>query len=236
MHLRRALLLTVLVALIPATVLGTGSFSAVNADRGFDVSVATDENAYIGVEVEPAEGFVGGDPVPVLRLTDQFSGTLVLESVTTTSSLVAVETETPADIGVGDAVTVRVTCRAAGSEGAPFSIEAADQTTSAVIDRTVPITCIEPDVQRVRFDGCGNALIEADDAIYPLTVTKEVDDPSTDGVSRTTVTVDSDGKVGPGQGGKLVAIEADGERYENQNACADESASDDAATATTGTQ
>lgn len=236
MRLRRVLLLTVVIALIPATALGTGSFSAGSADRGFDVAIATDENAFLGIDIESAEGYVGGEPVPVLRVTDQFSGDLVLESATTTSSLVAVETETPAAIGVNDAVTVRVTCRAAGSETAPFTIDASDQTTSAVVDRTVPITCIEPGVQRVTFDGCGNALIEADDAIYPLTVTKEVDNPSTEGVSRTTVTVDSDGKVGPGQGGKLVAIEADGERYENPNTCADDRGSERTATATNETQ
>ena len=216
------MLLSVLVVVGPALAFGSGSFSEVAADRGLDADVVADENAYVGVETESAEGHVGGDPVPVLRLTDQLSGELVLESVSSASSIIEVETEPPVAIGESEPSTVRATCRAAGSESAPFTVVAADSSTTVTLDRSAPVTCFEPEVQSVMFNGCGTADIEADDAVYPLTVTIEVDNPSSDGVSTSTEVIGSDGKVGPDESGKLVAVEADGERYENPNACVGE--------------
>ncbi|PSQ28516.1 hypothetical protein BRD06_04050 [Halobacteriales archaeon QS_9_67_15] len=216
------MLLSVLVVVGPALAFGSGSFSEVAADRGLDADVVADENAYVGVETESAEGYVGGDPVPVLRLTDQLSGELVLESVSSASSIVEVETEPPVVIGESEPSTVRATCQAAGSESAPFTVVAADSSTTVTLDRAVPVTCLEPEVQSAAFNGCETAHIEADDAVYPLTVTIEVDNPSSDGVSTSTETIGSDGKVGPDESGKLVAVEADGERYENPNACVGE--------------
>jgi hypothetical protein len=213
------MLLSVLVVVGPALAFGSGSFSEVAADRGFDANVAADENAYLGVETESAEGYVGGDPVPVLRLTDQLSGELVLESVSSASSIVEVETKPPVAIGESEPSTVRATCRAAGNESAPFTVVAADSSTTVTLDRSVPVACLEPEVRSVTFNGCGNADIEADDAVYPLTVTIEVDNPSSDGVSTSTEVIDNDGKVDPGESDKLVAVEADGERYDNPNAC-----------------
>ena len=216
------MLLSVLVVVGPALAFGSGSFSEVAADRGFDASVAADENAYLGVETESAQGYVGGESVPVLRLTDQLSGELVLESVSSASSILEVETEPPVAIGESEPSTVRATCRAAGSESTPFTVVAADSSTTVTLDRAVPVTCLEPEVQSVAFNGCRTAHIEADDTVYPVTVTIEVNNPSSDGVSTSTETIGSDGKVGPDESGKLVAVEADGERYENPNACVGE--------------
>ena len=38
-------------------------------------------------------------------------------------------------------------------------------------------------------------------------------------MSTSTEVIDNDGKVDPGESDKLVAVEADGERYDNPNAC-----------------
>lgn len=232
MHRRQVLLFSVLVVVVPTLVFGSGSFSEVAADRGIDAAVVEDENAYLGVETETTDGYVGGDAVSVLRLTDQLSGELVLESASAGSSRVDIETELPLGIGESEPSTLRVSCRAAGTGSVPFTIVAADSSTTVTVDRAVPVTCLEPAIQSVTFTGCGNARIEADDAIYPLTVTKEVDNPSTDGVSTSTVTIDGDGTVGPGTGGKLVAVEVDGDRYENPNTCADKGESGGTVTTT----
>jgi len=225
------MLLSVLVV-VAALAFGSGSFSEVAADRGFDVDVAADENAYLGVEIGSAEGYVDGDPVTVLRLTDRLSGELDLESVSTDSSIVEV-VDPPVEIGESEPSTVQASCLESGSKLVPFTVVAADSSTTISLDRTVPVTCHEPAVQSVEFTDCGTADVEADDALYPLTVTIEVDNPSTDDNSTSTVTIDGDGEVGPGEGGKLVAVEADGERYENRNTCADEGESGGSVTTTT---
>lgn len=219
MHRRQALLLLVVITVLPALVSGSGGFSEVAGDRGIDVEVADDESAYLGLAVGANEGHVGGDPFPVLQLTDQFSGDLTLRSVSTGSSLIEVETETPTDIGETDPFAVEVSCETTGDETVRIAVVADGPGAYVSAEREVRTTCRQPEIRRVEFDGCGNVHIEADDAIYPLTVTKVTENPGTDGAAMTTVTIDSDGRVGPGQGGKLLAIEADGERYENENRC-----------------
>jgi hypothetical protein len=125
----------------------------------------------------------------------------------------------PAGIDAADPLDVAVQCTsAADSASVQFTITARGPAERATVRRAVTITCEEPEVQSVNFRGCGNAHIEADDAVYPLTVTKTVENPS-GGTSTSTVTIDSDGTVGGSSGGKLVAVEADGETYTNGNTC-----------------
>jgi hypothetical protein len=214
-----ALALLVAAAVLLAT--GSAGFSEVGADRSTDISVASDRNAYLGIEtVDGNSGIVGGDPVTVFRLTDRFLSDVTLTGLTTGSSVVSIVTSTPAGIGDASApLEVQVRCTAeTNGKTAQFTITAEGPDVEVSADRAVTITCEEPEVQSVNFRGCGNAHIEADDAVYPLTVTKTVENPS-GGTSTSTVTIDSDGTVGGSSGGKLVAVEADGETYTNDNTC-----------------
>lgn len=223
MRLRKPLLLALCLAVVPAAVYGTGSLSAMSTDRTVDVAVVGDDRAYLGIETETGQGYVGGDAFTVLWLTDRFSEDVALVSVSTGSSLVETETSTPVDIGgESEPLPVRARCGQAGSETVAFTVVAESPSARAVVTRAASVTCREPEVRRVEFQGCGNARIEADDAIYPLSVTKVVDNPSTNRTTTDGVTIHSDGNVGAGQGGKLVAVEADGERYENPNTCTGE--------------
>lgn len=222
MRPRQVLLASVLLAVVPALVFGSGGFSEVAGERGIDVAVADDESAYLGIEVESVDGYVGGEPLPVLRLTDQHSGDLTLQSVDIGRPLIEVETEMESapSIGETDPLTVAVRCTEGGEGTVPVTVVADGPGTRISVQRMVPVTCHAPETHRVDVDidfrGCGTARIEADDAIYPLNVTKVIDNPSADGNATRTETIDSNGRVGPGRGGKLVAIEVDGERYENQ--------------------
>ncbi|MFB6140280.1 MAG: hypothetical protein ABEJ26_07575 [Halosimplex sp.] len=220
MRRRQVLLLTTMVALTPALAFGSGGYSGVTADRTVDLAVVGDANAYLGVETLRTQGYVDGNPITVVRLTDRFPGDAVLESVSTSGAYLTVATATPADVdGASGPLPVRMSCRSPGSGTVTVTVSVSDGTATATVERSAGVTCVQPEIRRVEFRGCGNARIEADDAVYPLTATKVVVDPSTGESRTTTVTLTGDSKVRAGPDGKLVAIEAGGDRYENDNRC-----------------
>lgn len=227
MRHRQFLLVGMLVAVAPAVIVGTGSFDVMNAERGVDVAVVADGNAYLNVTVvdDPA-GDAGGESFVALRLANQFPGDAPLElvSVTTDGSFVAVETGGTDIGGPSDPLDVRVRCggSSTGTETVEFSVVAEGPDVQVTLDRPVGISCTEPEITAVRFDGCGNAHVEADDAIYPLTVTQYLET-STGETAVERTTVDGDGPIRAGPGGRLVAVEAAGDRYENPNDCANRS-------------
>jgi hypothetical protein len=63
-------LLTAGAAVLVATT-GTGGFSAVEADRGLDVSVVADDRAHLGITVEETTG-ANGSTFTLLTLDDNF--------------------------------------------------------------------------------------------------------------------------------------------------------------------
>lgn len=213
---RRQIILIVMLAAAVSTAAGTGSFSAVNADRNVDVAVAADENAYLGIDVKSAEGYVGGESFTILELTDRFPGDLKLDSVTPYSDWVTIVDE-PTDIGDSTPVTAR--CTGVG-EDVSVTIEAASSDSSVVVERTIPVDCDRPEVANIVFHGCGNAVLKtADGSPYPVSITveKRVYHPGSDSTTTTTEEIDN-GMVSPGDG-KLLAVKVNGSWIKNENQC-----------------
>jgi len=141
MRRKRLIAVAVLVLAVPAAT-GTGSFSAMTAERGVDIAVAGDDNAFLGISQKGGEGVVGGESFTLLALTDRFSGELRLSSVTTESSLVTIDTSPPIDIGDEEQVTpVRANCDTAGSGAVTVSIVATGTDASVELERTVEVSC-----------------------------------------------------------------------------------------------
>jgi len=62
--------------------IGTGAFSSVEADRGVEVNVVEDENAYLGLKRLPAADSVTvGDETDVVKITNQFADGLDLSVI-----------------------------------------------------------------------------------------------------------------------------------------------------------
>jgi hypothetical protein len=221
MRYRRLLLVATFAIVLSTILVGTGSFSTVNAERDISASVVSDESAFLKVtQINGAERFVDGEAFTVLRLADQFSGDVALEAVTLDSSLISLNTSAPQALPEPpDSLDVRVQCEESGDTTVPITVIAEGSGNRAIVERDVSVTCIEPEIQKVEFNGCGNVQIKADDALYPLSVTKVIDNPSSNDNTTSTVNLKRDGKLAPGKGGKLVAIEANGDRYENPNDC-----------------
>jgi hypothetical protein len=206
MRRRRIIALVALVVAVPLAA-GTGSFSSVSVDRGVDVAVAEDSNAYLGIDDDPVEAYVGGESFTLLELTDRAAGDLHLESVSPHGDRVAI-VEEPTDID--ESAAVRAQCRE-GVEGVAVTIEAASPHTRIVVDRTVPVECNQPEIETVDFNGCESAdLRTAEGTLYPLSVTveKRIYNPENDSTTTHTAEVD-DGTVSSPRG-KLIAVNVDG--------------------------
>ena len=102
---RRNLILLLGGASSGAMSVGTGAFSSVSAERGVEVNVVKDENAYLGLDDDAGSGFV--------RITNQFAGDLELTVTATLASrggTVKVEAE-------DDDTTIEIGVQSDGEEG-----------------------------------------------------------------------------------------------------------------------
>ena len=72
---RRSLILLLGGASSGAMSIGTGAFSSVEAERGVEVNVVEDENAYLGLE-QIRQTVSGDDGTRVIQVTNQFGGAL----------------------------------------------------------------------------------------------------------------------------------------------------------------
>ncbi|QSG10155.1 hypothetical protein [Halapricum desulfuricans] len=139
-----------LLALAVLLILGTGGFSAMSADRGVSVSVAGDEEAYVGYADEcDGEGFE-------ITITNRFDSDV---TVTVTVD----DTERELDpLGSGEDVTTSFI--SVESED-PVTVTVEGDGISAELDRSVPTECQIPNNRVVAFPGkSGNALITVADA------------------------------------------------------------------------
>jgi hypothetical protein len=134
---------------------GTGGFSAMTADRGVEVAVVDDSEAFIGYESSCA----GGDLS--VTVTNRFDRTVTESSVT-----VAGGTEQVGSLDSGEASTVTFGVEEIEPDG-PVTVEVSRAGLSATLHRFVPDDCVPagPGVEGVRFTGAasGNAKVQLSD-------------------------------------------------------------------------
>jgi hypothetical protein len=79
---RRGWLVLGAAVVVLATTAGTGAFSTVGAERGVQVAVVDDDNAYLGVVI--AANATGNDTTANITVTNQFPDGTTLTSITAT--------------------------------------------------------------------------------------------------------------------------------------------------------
>ncbi|MCU4719001.1 hypothetical protein [Halapricum hydrolyticum] len=139
-----------LLALAVLLLLGTGGFSAISADRGVSVTVAGDDEAYVGYNAT-----CHGQTLEI-TITNQFDSDI---TGTVTVGDTGAEFDTLAS---GEAVTTEFIN--VESED-PVTVTAEGDGVSAELDRSVPTECTMPNDRVVTFPGdSGGALVDVADA------------------------------------------------------------------------
>ncbi|SMO85002.1 hypothetical protein [Halorubrum cibi] len=171
---RRQLILLLGGASSGAMTIGSGAFSSVNAERGVDVNVVEDENAYLGLkqvnEVVPADGdYERADededygPNGVVRVQNQFSDPLDLTvNVVKTGGVVdgvtidnAIENKDDDEgLGVGEKAFISVECGDTGTGSVKLSFYGEAGGAAVETTQQFEFSCID-----VRFNGEGTVFI-----------------------------------------------------------------------------
>lgn len=132
---------------------GTGGFSAMAADRGVDVAVVGDSEAFVGYEASCAD-----DGDLSVTVTNRFDREVDGGSVT-----VPGVTERFGSLESGGAETI--TFESGDIEpGAPITVDMSTAGLSATLYRSVPDECVPagPDIEGVRFTGASSGNAEID--------------------------------------------------------------------------
>jgi len=123
-----------LLALAVVSLLGTGGFSAISADRGVSVAVTDDTDAYVGYE-----DACNGETLNI-TITNRFDESLTDGSVTVAGN----ETEF-GTIEPGESATVSFNVSGSGGQtidsGDRVTVKASGPGVSVDLDRTVPEQC-----------------------------------------------------------------------------------------------
>ena len=181
---------------------GTGAFSSVEADRGVEVNVVDDENAYLGLEAK-SEITAFGRSTDAVAIRNSFADELTLTvSVDETNDVVGDITvggeEPPAKITLepGGNEWVAVTCEQIGD--AAFTLQFSGNTGEASVEKTRVFDEITVDpVSKVEFKGNknGNGSVHVYGEFTDLSVTVN------SGSRNTTITSDDGKAVIPSEGG-----------------------------------
>lgn len=137
--LRRLGLLFVLAG-VAVFVVGTGAFTAVEADRPMHVSVVDSEDAHLGLAYVETAGARVEETVTVATITNRFHVTLTRVTVTIDGA----DQPSPAGMAPGDDFHVDAdVCEAAGyaTEMITLSIDASEDDVSAVVSRDIRLKC-----------------------------------------------------------------------------------------------
>lgn len=142
-----------LVVLALSLVVASGGFTSVTADRNVHVEVASDENAFLGLETDGIDRC--GNHREFYRVTNQF-GTIELTeiraSVVGTDGVRASVQDTPDQLDPGESDYIEIEVKPIQSEGSdtePGSvtvhIEAIGDGTDVSLERTVEADCAKSD-------------------------------------------------------------------------------------------
>jgi hypothetical protein len=171
-------LASIVLAAVASTglVFGSVGFSAVAADRGVSVSVASDENALVGYETY--DQTITGDEVNLVTVSNRLpsSATVTDVDVSVASSDGTVDVtdiEKPGSIATGENGTVKATidCKSGAEANLTVAVTVEGDGVTAEISgdtatRTFEVECAgqnpQPDV--ARFNGAGNFEFGATDA------------------------------------------------------------------------
>ena len=145
---------------------GTGGLSATSIERGAEVSVVNDENAYLGLNAHEQTLTYGQtsaetshSDVSLLTVENQFGTEAISLTITDVSDGVPHVTEPSPilerNLGPGEETTVRapVVCSASGDGTLDLRVEAS--TGSARVEKTksIPITCYNNDSSETSSSG-----------------------------------------------------------------------------------
>lgn len=216
---------------------GTTGFSAVSADRGVDVSVVDDGEAYVGIEIVGDEEY-DEDRVKLLTVTNQFASDIESLQVSVVDGSDAIEADSvkPEDssVGIGEDTDVTAKCTMDQSEGSvDLQITGEAGGASFDITRTVDVDCgpaagtetVElRDVNTtgngtgnltVRFAGNGNVFVQGDAGTYNVTISYEK---GNSGVRETSedITLPEDGEKPLRKGGgRIISVTIGDETVSN---------------------
>lgn len=124
---RYSLLLALLALSLPL-VASTGGFSSASVPRGVDATIASDEEAYLGVERDCRNGTL------YVTITNQFPAEEMLDvEITVNGSTKAID-----GLGVGESRTVGFETVDAGD---PVSVFASGGSATVRLERNVPTSC-----------------------------------------------------------------------------------------------
>lgn len=227
---RRLALLGAVVALL-ALGIGSGSFTAMDADRGSNLDMVSDQQALLGVQVVQTEAATG-ETFTLLELTDRFEQDVDLDDVSIVGSApIVLHTDGPADIGgVGDPLAVEAECTETGDETVTVRIEAGGGDVQVTKEKDVGVNCSDGGTLFLKFNGCGSGVKITGDADLQGTV-ELPDDVDLSGQETLHGYNNGQGGLLPGQledlsetpqsvqGGQLVAVTINGEVYVNPNNC-----------------
>ena len=159
--------------------LGTAGFSAIDADRGIEVSVVDDESAYLGVN-ETAETLVENKSSTVAVYENGFDTELDEFSVNVVSTVPNVDAtvvDAPESLDAGESAHVDVVVESedVDLDSVELRLEVATSGEGVTVEtsRTDEFDLISGDDIEVVFRGGGNAKIRGPPGVFPLDV--EVD-------------------------------------------------------------
>ncbi|WP_144050406.1 hypothetical protein [Halorubrum persicum] len=167
--------------------IGTGAFSSVEAERGVEVNVVDDDEAYLGLQqvnrylptgsntqlTEPGDY----QPNDVVQIKNQFSDPLDLTVNVSKAAGVVSDGDIRVDeplkdgnkLGIGDDAFVAVTCGDSGNGQLTLSLDGTAGGATVEVTRQFAVSCLD-----VRFNGNnGNAVVEGVFTDLPVTVVFE---------------------------------------------------------------
>jgi len=127
----------------------TGAFSRASADRGVDIAVVNDDDAYLGIEKRPVSVTSNeSENASLVRLTNRFSRSLELVLTIAESDTERLpdisSVDGPTVLQSGESESIRATVRCdnlTATETATVGIQASNDGTRVVANRTIQISC-----------------------------------------------------------------------------------------------
>jgi len=149
MGLRRVAMLVGIVLVATSAISGTGSFSAVAADRAIEVSVADDEAAYLGLAYDETVTVEANETtVTLVAVTNRFPSSLAVDPELTEGDPdqpPAIESvDGPGELNSGESGPLSATIRcdnATASETVTVALEATGDGVRVSLQRELTVAC-----------------------------------------------------------------------------------------------
>lgn len=150
MNGRRVLLGVFTIVALAASVFATGGFASVDADRGVDVSIADDDDAYLGISTETATVAANrSDDERLASFTNRFEEDVTVDVTVVEGSddhPTVENVSDPGTVAVGDTshLTADVICEnGTASEDLTLEIDASGSDVAVEATRQVTVECTD---------------------------------------------------------------------------------------------